>query len=162
MAIDPNARQTAGGLLSPGTRAMIDVYLEDPLNFPQAFTQWIYAIVANPVLRPQVKGVATVAAPLTQAFTDSGHTDFFTQGVWVVEVQLANSIIGGALVYCGTDTGGTNKTVVVMASGVAGDGVAAAFSVVTNVSSTAVFRVTTAGATGSTVIVTYRRSTVTS
>lgn len=161
MAIDPNARGSSG-VLSPGTRALFDLYLEDPLNFPQEFTGWVYAIVANPVLRPQVKGVATVAAPLTQSFADSGHTDFFTQGVWVVEVLLANSIIGGALVYCGLDTGGTNKTVVVMASGVAGDGVTVAFSVVNNISATAVFRTTTAGATGGTVTVTYRRSTVTS
>lgn len=141
---------------------MIDQYLADPLNFPQEFTGWVYAVVANPVLRPQVQGVATIAAPLTQSFTDSGHTDFFTQGVWIVEVKLANSIIGGALVYCGLDTGGTNKTVVIMASGVAGDGVAAAFSVVNNVSGTAVFRTTTTGATGGTVTITYRRSTVTS
>jgi len=161
VAIDPNARASSG-VLSPGMRALIDQYMSDPLDFPFEFTQWVYAIVANPTFSPQVKGQATVAAPQTQTFTDSGHTDFFSQGTWVVEVQTVNSIIAGALVYCGTDTGGTNKTVVIIGSGVAGDGVSPTLSVQNNVSATAVFRVLTASATGNPVTVTYRRSTVTS
>lgn len=158
MSVDPNA--------TPGrpTSFTDSVYtaLKDPLSFPQEFTQWIYAIVANPVLRPQSVGTSTIAAPLSQSFADSGHTDFFGQGVYTVEVKLASSIIGGALVYCGLDTGGTNKTVVILASGVASDGITVTFSVQNNTSSTAVFRTLTAGASGGTVTVTYRRSTVTS
>lgn len=160
MSVDPNATQTTTGVTSFAN----GVYsaLKSPLDFPQEFTQWIYAIVANPVLRPASVGTNTIAAPLTQSYADSGHTDFFSQGVYTVEAKLANSIIGGALVYCGLDTGGTNKTVVIMASGVASDGVAPTFSVQNNTSSTAVFRTLTSGATGSNVTVTYRRSTVTS
>lgn len=159
MSLDPNA---TGGLRPASFSQNVYNALKSPLSFPQEFTQWIYAIVANPVLRPQSVGTSTIAAPLTQSFADSGHTDFFSQGVFMVEVKLANSIIGGALVYCGLDTGGTNKTAVIMASGVASDGVTVTFSVQNNTSSTAVFRTLTAGATGGIVTVTYRRSTVTS
>lgn len=158
MSVDPNSTSRGGLSFSDSVYAA----LADPLNFPLEFTQWIYAIVANPVLRPQSVGTSTIAAPLSQSFTDSGHTDFFSQGVFTVEVKLASSIIGGALVYCGLDTGGTNKTVVILGSGVASDGVTVTFSVQNNTSSTAVFRTLTAGASGGTVTVTYRRSTVTS
>lgn len=158
MSVDPNAIPSKPGSFAQSVYAA----LADPLSFPQEFTQWIYAIVANPVLRPQSIGTSTIAAPLSQSYTDSGHTDFFSQGVFMVEVKLASSIIGGALVYCGLDTGGTNKTVVILASGVASDGVSVTFSVQNNTSSTAVFRTLTAGATGGIVTVTYRRSTVTS
>lgn len=158
MSVDPNTGQFSNAL---SFADQVKRVLSDPLGLPQPFIQWIYAVVANPVLRPQVKGVATIAAPLTQSYTDSGSTDFFSQGAWTVEVLLANSIIGAAWVYCGTATGGTNKTVVVAAQGVAGDGVAPTFSVLNNVSATAVFRVATSGATATPVTVTYRRSTVT-
>lgn len=158
MSVDPNSTSRGGLSFSDSVYAA----LADPLSFPLEFTQWIYAIVANPVLRPQSVGTSTIAAPLSQSFTDSGHTDFFSQGVFTVEVKLANSIVGGALVYCGLDTGGTNKTAVILASGVASDGITVTFSVQNNTSSTAVFRTLTAGASGGTVTVTYRRSTVTS
>lgn len=161
MSVDPN-RQV--GISSASDSFTENVYkaLGDPLAFPQAFTQWIYAIVSNPTFAPQARGSALIAAPLSQAFTDSGHTDFFSQGTYVVEVQIANSIIGGALIFCGLNTGGSHKTVVILASGVAADGVSVTFSVQNNNSSTAVFRTLTAGATGGTVTVTYRRTTVTS
>lgn len=158
MSVDPNAQGGRPGSFS----ASVYEALSDPLSFPQAFTQWLYAIVQNPALKPQTAGVSSIASPLSQSFTDSGHTDFFSQGVFTVEVKLANSIIGGALVYCGLDTGSTNKTVVILASGVASDGITVTFSVQNNTSSTAVFRTLTAGASGGTVTVTYRRSTVTS
>lgn len=157
MSVDPNAELGATSFAKSVYLAM-----SDPLSFPLEFTQWIYNIIANPVYQPAVKGTNTIAAPLSQNFADSGHTDFFAQGVYVVEAILASSVIGGALVYCGMDTGGTNKTVVILASGVASDGVTVTFSVQNNTSTTAVFRTLTAGSTGGTVTVTYRRSTVTS
>lgn len=155
MSVDPNRHEESF------SKSVYDA-LKDPLSLPQEFTQWIYAIVANPVLRPQTLGQAAIAAPLSQSFADSGSTDFFSQGTYVVEVQLANSIIGGAVVYCGLNTGGSHKTVVILGSGVAADGTSVTFSVQNNNSSTAVFRTLTAGATGGTVTVTYRRTTVTS
>lgn len=162
MSVDPNSSSMGSpSTASPSFTAMVMGVLKDPLGFPQEFTQWVYAIVANPVLQPQVKGVATTAAPLTQTFLDSGHTDFFQQGCYIVEVSIASSIIGSAVVYCGLQTGGSNKTVVVMSSGVAGGGIAPTFSVQNGGSSTAVFRTLTAGLTGETVTVTFRRTTVT-
>lgn len=162
MSVDPNS--TNSGSVpgaSPSFNDLVRGVLKDPLGFPQEFTQWVYAIVANPVLQPQSKGIATTAAPLSQTFTDSGHTDFFQQGCYVVEAQIASSIIGAAIIYCGLQTGGSSKTVVIMSSGVAGGGIAATFSVQNNNSSTAVFRTLTAGSTGEAVTVTYRRTTVT-
>lgn len=163
MSVDPNSSSMGSpSTASPSFTAMVMGVLKQPLDFPQEFTQWVYAIVANPVLQPQIKGVDTVAAPLTQTFADSGHTDFFQQGCYVVEVLIASSIIGSALVYCGLQTGGSARSVVVMASGVADAGIVPTFSVQNGNSSTAVFRTLTTGSTGETVTVTYRRTTVTS
>lgn len=102
---------------------------------------------------------ASVPPSSVQTFTDSGSTDFYSAGLWLVEVIYSAANMGGALVHCGTSSAdGTTRSLAILASGSnTTGGILPTYSVVNNNTTTGAFRVTTAAGSGGAVTVTYRR-----
>jgi len=108
-------------------------------------------------------GSNNCCAEQTATFADSGSIDFFAPGVWNVSVydKTKGVQIGGGSFFCGQRTNAlTTRDVIVGTTWTNAGGLTCTIAAVGTGTVGGVLRVTTAGASGDAIFVSYKRATV--